>query len=354
MNGMRKKLAVGAAAGLLAVVMAMPAYGAKRTAITSITLTIKADIEPNTDFGSENIEIETNSSRFSVDGYEVMNTGFEWTSDTVPEIRITLTAEDDYYFKALPKDKIKLKGGAEFVKGTRQDSSSTLLMDVKLPSLQNTLQDLETVQLSEDGVATWTTLANAGEYEVKVYRDGNAVGTVMKTQSGSINCRERMVKGNASYTVKIRPVNKYETDTKGDWMESNSVYISAEKAAQFRDNPSGGTGKWEQAADGRWWYSSEDGSYPVNTWLLINGKWYFFDQEGYMKTGWVQWEGKEYYCSENGDMLTNCLTPDNYLVGTDGAKIAQQEDVTKETEPEVDPDEEMQKEWERLSGKDDE
>lgn len=73
-----------------------------------------------------------------------------------------------------------------------------------------------------------------------------------------------------------------------------------------------------------------------------------------MKTGWVQWEGKEYYCSENGDMLTNCLTPDNYLVGTDGAKIAQQEDVTKETEPEVDPDEEMQKEWERLSGKDDE
>lgn len=119
MNGMRKKLAVGAAAGLLAVVMAMPAYGAKRTAITSITLTIKADIEPNTDFGSENIEIETNSSRFSVDGYEVMNTGFEWTSDTVPEIRITLTAEDDYYFKALPKDKIKLKGGAEFVKGTR-------------------------------------------------------------------------------------------------------------------------------------------------------------------------------------------------------------------------------------------
>ena len=42
-----------------------------------------------------------------------------------------------------------------------------------------------------------------------------------------------------------------------------------------------------------------------------------------MKTGWIQWQGKEYYCSENGTMLTNCFTPDAYLVGEDGAKIAQ-------------------------------
>ena len=32
---------------------------------------------------------------------------------------------------------------------------------------------------------------------------------------------------------------------------------------------------------------------------------------------------QEYYCSENGNMLTNCMTPDSYLVGEDGAKIAQ-------------------------------
>ena len=32
---------------------------------------------------------------------------------------------------------------------------------------------------------------------------------------------------------------------------------------------------------------------------------------------------RRYYCSENGDMLTNCITPDHYLVGEDGAKIAQ-------------------------------
>ena len=49
----------------------------------------------------------------------------------------------------------------------------------------------------------------------------------------------------------------------------------------------------------------------------------FFDAQGYMQTGWIQWDGKEYYCSENGDMQVNCMTPDNYWVGEDGAKISQ-------------------------------
>ena len=48
-----------------------------------------------------------------------------------------------------------------------------------------------------------------------------------------------------------------------------------------------------------------------------------FDQEGYMSVGWILWEGKEYYCAEDGHMLSDCLTPDSYWVGADGAKIAQ-------------------------------
>ena len=95
----------------------MPAYAASRKKITSISLSIKADIQPDTDYGEESIEIESSSNRYNVDGYEVMNEGFGWTEDTVPEIRITLTANDDYYFTSLGTDKITLKGGAEFKKG---------------------------------------------------------------------------------------------------------------------------------------------------------------------------------------------------------------------------------------------
>ena len=40
----------------------------------------------------------------------------------------------------LGKDKIALKGGAEFKKATRQDSGATLLLDVTLPSMQNSLK----------------------------------------------------------------------------------------------------------------------------------------------------------------------------------------------------------------------
>ena len=319
----KKRLIAAAMAGVLAMMSAFPGYAASRKKITSVSVSIKADIEPETDFGQEIIEIESSSNRYSVDGYEILNEGFYWTEDMTPEIRITLTADDDYYFTALTKDKVTLKGGAEFKKSTRQQSSSVLLLDVTLSSLQNSLKDMEGITLSDNGIATWPAISTAGSYEVRVYREGKIVGTSLETNINSANCRDRM--------MKVRAVNKYDPTVKGDWTESNSVYISGEKVAQFKADPnasnvntaSGTTGEWKQEADERWWYRRADGTYPANKWEELGGKWYFFDENGYMKTGWIDWEGKSYYCSENGDMLTNCMTPDNYLVGEDGAWIAQ-------------------------------
>lgn len=319
----RKRLAV-IMAGALAALMVFPVYGASRKPIKSITLTIKAQIEPETDFGDEVIEIEASGSKFSVDGYEVVNNDNEWREDTVPRIEISLTADDDYYFQSLPKDKVTLKGGAKFISARRQDSNYTLLMEVELQALNTSLRDLEDVTLTEEGVATWKAIPAAGSYEVRIYRDGKATGSVMTVSTNSCNSREKMQKGNISYTVKVRPVSKFDAGEKGEWIESPSVYITDEKAAQFKDNPGGGSGTWVQAPEnGRWWYSNGDGTYPAGGWQQIGEKWYFFDAEGYMATGWVQWDGKEYYCSENGDMLTNCMTPDAYWVGEDGAKINQ-------------------------------
>ena len=326
----KKRLIAAAMAGVLAMMSAFPGYAASRKKITSVSVSIKADIEPETDFGQEIIEIESSSNRYSVDGYEILNEGFYWTEDMTPEIRITLTADDDYY-TALTKDKVTLKGGAEFKKSTRQQSSSVLLLDVTLSSLQNSLKDMEGITLSDNGIATWPAISTAGSYEVRVYREGKIVGTSLETNINSANCRERMMKPNETYMVKVRAVNKYDPTVKGDWTESNSVYISGEKVAQFKADPnasnvntaSGTTGEWKQEADERWWYRRADGTYPANKWEELGGKWYFFDENGYMKTGWIDWEGKSYYCSENGDMLTNCMTPDNYLVGEDGAWIAQ-------------------------------
>ena len=157
-----------------------------------------------------------------------------------------------------------------------------------------------------------------------MYRDDKAVGAVMTVGTNTCNCRERLQKGDTAYTVKVRPVSKFDSKEKGDWAESPSTYIPEEKAAQFRENPTGGNGEWVQTPEnGKWWYRNADGSYPANSWQQIGDKWYFFDAQGYMATGWIQWEGREYYCADNGEMLTNCLTPDSYWVGDDGAKINQ-------------------------------
>lgn len=320
----RKSWMLGLLASALAVVMVFPSYAARRNPIKSITFSIKAKIVPNTEHGEEEIEFDTSSNRFSINDYEILNEGFIWNEDEAPRLRVTMIANDDYYFPALTKDNVNIRGGAEFVKATREDASSTLLMEIKLPSLNLTLRDLENVTLLSDGMASWGAIPAAGRYEVKVYRDGKSVGVAMETKTNSLNCREKMSKGNASYTVKVRPVNKYDENEKGEWIESNSVYIDEAQAAQFRDNPTGGSGVWVQSpVNGKWWYSVPGGMYPANSWYEIGNKWYFFDAEGYMQTGWIQWEGKDYYCTENGDMLSNCLTPDNYWVGEDGAKVAQ-------------------------------
>lgn len=67
-----------------------------------------------------------------------------------------------------------------------------------------------------------------------------------------------------------------------------------------------------------WWWQEDNGTYPVNTWKMLNGKWYYFYGNGYMASN--VWIGN-YYVGSDGAMLANTRTPDGYLVGADGAWI---------------------------------
>ena len=116
-------------------------------------------------------------------------------------------------------------------------------------------------------------------------------------------------------------------------LSQNSVYISGEKVAQFKADPKCIQCKYSfryyrmngnRKADGRWWYRRADGTYPANKWEELGGKWYFFDENGLYEDRLDRLGRKELLTAlKNGDMLTNCMTPDNYLVGEDGAWIAQ-------------------------------
>ena len=323
-------------------------YAASKKPITSVSLTIDAEIMPGTDIGAEDIEIESRNERYSVDGYTVSNSGSIWEADMTPEIQVTLTAHENYYFKSIPKSKIGIRGEGEVTKGAIKDSSNTMVLTVQLSM---SVPDIEEVKLSNDGIATWKAVAKAGKYEVLFYKNGTAAVTPVVTNTNSYNCRERFGKTNAttSYSVKVRAVNVQDESKKGRWTESNSISVSREQAQNFRAHPEGGTGSWKQAEDGRYRYERADGTYPVNVWEELSGLWYYFGEDGYMKTGWIEWEGKSYYCLDSGEMLRNADTPDGQHVGEDGAKI---EKSTVTGAGEEDPDEAMRKEWDRLQGRD--
>ena len=74
-------------------------------------------------------------------------------------------------------------------------------------------------------------------------------------------------------------------------------------------------GKWKNDLNG-WWYE-DNGWYPTNQWLKIDGYWYYFKADGYMATN--QWIGN-YYVTSNGSMATDCYIG-QYWVGSDGAWV---------------------------------
>ena len=59
-------------------------------------------------------------------------------------------------------------------------------------------------------------------------------------------------------------------------------------------------GQWQSDAQGKW-YVNDDGHYPTNAWQEIDGKHYYFGADGYL--------------------LVDTITPDGYLVGSDGSWV---------------------------------
>ncbi|WP_302887215.1 hypothetical protein [uncultured Slackia sp.] len=58
-------------------------------------------------------------------------------------------------------------------------------------------------------------------------------------------------------------------------------------------------GSWQHNGTG-WWYAYDDGGYPTNCALVVDGALYSFDSAGYMHTGWYIVDGAWRYSSSNG------------------------------------------------------
>lgn len=290
-----------------------------KTKINSVSIKVESSIEPDTEYGKEEIDVTVKTGKCTFMDYEILNDDNEWSLNMVPKIQVVLEANDDYYFSSsLTASNIKIAGGT-YISATRAESSTQLKITMTLPSLMTFVGEMGEVRLNQSGIASWDPVMGAAEYYIRLYRDGSSVNTSVTTRSTSYDFSPAMLRS-GSYTVRVRAVNGVDSNNRSENMDSNPVSINDEIAADNRQNNSNKPGEWIQDEVG-WWYSRSDGGYTVSGWEQIHGSWYLFDESGYMRTGWVSTDGNTYYFNpENGKMISNA-TIENRLLGDDGAMI---------------------------------
>lgn len=329
----KKGLSMMIGASLMASVFAGSALAAEdREKITSVSLTIDSSIEAGDD--NCDVTVTANGSTYDVTDVDILNDDGEWVSGDTPQIEVTLEADDDYYFASMSSSKVTLKGDdAKYMSSRRTDSSSTLIIKLKLDELEGTLEVDDVNWDGEDSpIARWEDTDGAKSYQVKLYRGSSSVGSTVTTSNNYYNFAGSITR-EGEYYFKVRAVDR--NSNKGDWFESDYLYVDDELLDEIKSgsyNVSNGTttssspsvsttAGWVLDHVG-WWYRFSDGTYPTNGWLQINGLWYCFDSVGYMRTGWIQAGSAWYYCDTNsGAMLTNTRTPDGYYVDVNGIWI---------------------------------
>ncbi|MDO4268806.1 MAG: hypothetical protein Q4C73_10065 [Eubacteriales bacterium] len=322
----KRTLALALGAGLLAAAPAGNAMAAEdRTKITSISLTVDSSIEAGEDSGD--VSITANDSSYRVTDVDVVNDEGDWVSGDVPRVEITLEADDDYYFYSMSSSKVKLRGDdATYVSSHREDKNSTLVLTIKLDALEGSME-IESTQWEDDEstTATWEKADGAKSYQVRLYRGSSSVGETVSTTGTSWNFADRITR-EGEYYFKVRAVN--QNNKKGDWYESDSIYVDEYMLADIKaghygsggsgsgtsstpGGPGASQGQWIQNSTG-WWYRYSNGSYPANGWMQINNIWYCFDSAGYMRTGWIQSGSTWYYCDpSSGAMRTGWILDGN-------------------------------------------
>ena len=329
MRRLKQQAAIWVTGGLL-VLMCGTAMASTRTEIESVSLYVESNIEAGDSYGD--VDVTCDDSGCSVDDVEITNEPKNgWDDGDKPKLRITLEAEDDYYFSSgLSKSDVDLSGADGNVTSVTRKSSS-LMVYVTLDSLDGSDSDsgydLDVYGLEwdeADGMASWDNSGDARKYEVRLYRNDNSVTSVLTTSDTSYDFSGHITRS-GDYMFKVRAV--YSSSEKGSWEESESWSVSSSEAddisAGRRTYGSSGqnySGAWLRDEVG-WWYCNADKSYTINNWQYIDDRWYFFNTVGYMVTGWVQWNGKWYYCGEDGAMLYNTTTPDGYYVDGDGVWV---------------------------------
>lgn len=177
---------------------------------------------------------------------------------------------------------------------------------------------------------------------------GGKTGYTSKAGNTLVTAAER--DGARLIAVVMKSQSTHYTDTKAllDYGYELAAAGTLSGGSQAQAGVSGGPGVvtargWVQDSNG-WYYIKDNGTRAAGEWVTLDGSFYRIDDNGYMAKGWRQvdgkwyflrsngsmavnyWEkdeasGKCYYLGSDGVMLTDCMTPDGYYVGADGAWV---------------------------------
>lgn len=210
---------------------------------------------------------------------------------------IELAAQDEKKFAVMKQEDIRLTGiEGSCIRAVRRQAGTALVLTVELTGLKNIMGEIRAAYLDPSGLAGWEEAANAPMYQVQLYRDGKKAGLFHRTEKPVFDFSPLMIEGGV-YSYQVTPVTA--KGKKGKPQESARVRLSGRQAEKNQEDRERGLEKpppeqqtgwqqtgwqqtgWQQGKDVLYyWY--QDGLYPQNTWLELDGVRYHFDGNGIM------------------------------------------------------------------------
>ena len=270
---MKKSMKLLVLTAALAVGMAIQAYGAEGTAITSIPLTFSWDTAPKGGEQVGEIYVATSSTQFIVEGAEYDKRDDAWIFGEQPIVEVELSAKDGYYFSDSSRSSFSLSGcNAQYRSSEVDSDGNVMILRVTLSRLDGSLPGTTSISWSGDS-AVWDEVGGSDGYDVRLYRDNRLLATV-STEGTSYDFHSYLnLEGD--YTFTVRATGDYSTQDSG-WSAS-----SEPKTITLEESWSMDTGSWQRNGS-RWRYVYANGAYPVSAWRQIGDAWYYFDTNGYM------------------------------------------------------------------------
>lgn len=214
-----------------------------------------------------------------------------------PTCEIELASQDEKKFAVMKQEDIRLTGiEGSCIRAVRRQAKTALVLTVELTGLKNIIGEISAAYLDPSGLAGWEEAANAPMYQVQLYRDGEKAGLFHRTEKPVFDFSPLMIDGGV-YSYQVTPVTA--KGKKGKLQESARIRLSGRQAEKNREDrerslenppPEQPTGRRQTGRQPTGWqqeqnslrYRYQDGLYPQNTWLELDGVRYYFDGNGIM------------------------------------------------------------------------